>query len=47
MMYTLSFVTKNTDKIYIFKNENLKAITVNAYKIDHFLRRTIVVVPRG
>ncbi|MBQ7250528.1 MAG: hypothetical protein IJS37_04200 [Bacilli bacterium] len=46
IMYPLSKNTKNTDKQPLLIYENLKAITVNAYKIDLNLTRSILVVPR-
>jgi len=45
-MYPLSKMTKNTDKQPLLIYENLKAITVNAYKIDPNLTGSILVVPR-
>ncbi len=45
-MYPLSKNTKNTDKMGILIFENLKAITVNAYKIDPVWGGPIVEVPQ-
>ena len=46
IMYPLSKNKKNTDKQPLLIYENLKAITVNAYKIDLNLTGSILVVPR-
>ena len=46
IMYPLSKKTKNIDKQPLLIYENMKAITVNAYKIDPNLTGSILVVPR-